>query len=140
MRISRLLPLALLLGLGACGGGDNPGTPSAPSAPSRSSHNAGRDCLQCHGFSLAGTVYRSDGSVYPGAVVRLTTRPGAGDDVLVSLTADGSGNFYSNEPVGWGDGLYADVQGSGARRPMTGPLTMGACNSCHASQDRLVAD
>jgi hypothetical protein len=139
MRLSKLLSLALLLALGACGGG-NPGTPTNPSAPSRSSHNAGRDCLQCHGFTLAGTVYRGDGSIYPGAVVRLTSQPAGSGDVLATLTTDASGNFYTDEPVSWGGGLYADVQGSGARQPMTQPLTGGACNSCHAGQDRIRVD
>jgi hypothetical protein len=106
----------------------------------RTSHNAGRDCLQCHSFSVAGTVYRDDGSVYPGAVVRLTSQSEGGGDVLLSLTADASGNFFTSEPVSWGDGLYTDVQGTGARRLMEAPVTSGACNSCHAAQDRIRAD
>ncbi len=138
MRLLRVLSPALLLALAACGGdGDNPG---APSDPARTSHNAGRDCLQCHSFSLAGTVYRDNGSVYPGAVVRLTSQPGGGGDVLLSLTADASGNFYTDGPVSWGDGLYTDVQGTGARRLMEAPVTSGACNSCHSAQDRIRAD
>jgi len=138
MRLLRILAPVLLLALGACS--DSGDTPSGPSEPARSSHNAGRDCLQCHSFSLAGTVYRDDGSVYPGAVVRLTTRPGGGPDVLVNVTTDASGNFYTNTPVSWGDGLSADVQGTGALRAMEAPVTGGACNSCHAGQDRIRAD
>jgi len=138
VRLLKILCPALLLALAACGGDGD--TPSNPSDPVRTSHNAGRDCLQCHSFSLAGTVYRDDGSVYPGAVVRLTTRPGGGSDVVVSVTADASGNFYTNTPVSWGDALYTDVQGTGARRLMEAPVTSGACNSCHAAQDRIRAD
>ena len=138
MRLLRILSPALLLALAACGGeGD---TPSTPSDPVRTSHNAGRDCLQCHSFSVAGTVYRDDGSVYPGAVVRLTSQSEGGGGVLLSLTADASGNFFTSEPVSWGDGLYTDVQGTGARRLMEAPVTGGACNSCHAAQDRIRAD
>ena len=138
MRLLRILAPVLLLALGACS--DSGDTPSGPSEPARSSHNAGRDCLQCHSFSLAGTVYRDDGSVYPGAVVRLTTRPGGGPDVLVNVTTDASGNFYPNTPVSWGEGLYADAQGTGASRSMVAPLTIGACNSCHTAQNRIRAE
>lgn len=96
MRFLRIFAPALLLALGACGGsGDSPGTPT--SAPVRTSHNAGRDCLQCHGFSVAGTVYRADGSVYPEAVGRLTSQPSGVGQVPLSVTADASGNFYTNE-------------------------------------------
>ena len=139
MRFTRLAAPALLLALAACGG--DGGTPSQPSNPTVSSHNAGRDCLQCHGFSLAGTVYRDDGAAYPGAVVRVTTQPEGEGDVVVSLTADGSGNFYTSQPVSWGDGLYADVAGaSGTRRPMVASVPSGACNSCHAASTRIRAE
>jgi hypothetical protein len=138
MRILRVLSPALLLALVACGdNGDNPG---APSDPSRASHNAGRDCLECHSFSLAGTVYRDDGSTYPGAVVRVTRQSAGTGDVLVSLTTDASGNFYTNEPVSWGDGLYTDVRGTGALRPMEASVSSGACNSCHDPGNRIRAD
>ena len=139
MRISILAVPALLLTLAACGG--DGGTPTAPSNPTLSSHNAGRDCLQCHGFSVAGTVYRDDGSAYPGAVVRLTTEAGGAGDVVASLTADGAGNFYTSQAVSWGSGLYTDVSGaSGTVRPMDAPITGGACNSCHAGGDRIRAE
>jgi hypothetical protein len=132
----------LLLVLGACNDGGSPATPSAPGAPSTSSHNAGRDCLQCHGFSVAGTVYRDDGATpYPGATVRLTSEASGAGEVLMSLTTDRSGSFYTNEPVSWGGGLYADVRGSGGTlRPMEAAVTGGACNSCHAGGNRIRAD
>lgn len=139
MRISRFVAPVLLLTLAACGG--DGGTPSQPSTPTVSSHNAGRDCLQCHGFSLAGTVYRDDGSAYPGAEVRLTTEPGGAGDVVLSLTADGAGSFYTDRAVSWGGGLYTDVRGaSGTLRAMVAPITGGACNSCHSGADRIRAE
>jgi hypothetical protein len=139
MRNLRLLTPALLLTLAACGG--DGGTPTAPSNPAVSSHNAGRDCLQCHGFSLAGTVYRDDGSAYSGAVVRLTTQPDGVGDVVLTLTADGAGNFYTGQAVSWGGGLYTDVSGtSGTVRSMEASITGGACNSCHAGGDRIRAE
>lgn len=130
---------ALLLALTACGGGSD--GPTGPSGPASASHNAGRDCLQCHSLTMAGTVYRDDGSPYPGAVVRVTTGPGGTGDVLVRLTTDASGNFFTDRAVSWDGGLHADVSGaSGTVRPMLAPVTGGACNSCHAGADRIRAE
>jgi hypothetical protein len=96
--------------------------------------------LQCHNFTLAGTVYRDDGSTYPGAVVRITSQAEDGGEVLVNVTTDASGNFYTSTPVGWDDGLYTDVQGTGVLRSMGTSVPSGACNSCHAGADRIHAD
>ena len=139
--------LAAALALGtlaaACGGGGAPTSTTAGGGGSRgSSHNAGRDCLTCHReFGVAGTVYRADGSAYPGATVRLTTAPSGGGSVALSLTSDGSGNFSASRSVGFGSGLYTDVTGgTGAPRAMTAAVTSGACNSCHDSQNRIRAN
>jgi len=137
MRFLRFLSPALLLALAACGGSD---TPTAPSEPARSSHNAGRNCMDCHSFSVAGTAYRDDGSISPGAVVRITSQPAGAGDVLLNVTADASGNFYSSQPVSWGDGLYTDARGSGTPRAMQASISSGACNSCHAGADRIRVD
>ena len=106
------------------------------------SHNAGRDCLGCHrDFRVAGTVYRADGSAYPGATVRLTTAADGGGSVVLSVSTDASGNFYSSQGVSFGSGLHADVAGTGGtRRSMTALVTSGACNSCHDAQNRIRAD
>jgi hypothetical protein len=139
MRVFKLAAPALLAALAACGGGSD--TPTAPSSPGTSSHNAGRDCLQCHNFSVAGTVYRTDGSAHPGAVVRLTTGARGEGSVVLSLTADGAGNFYTSQAVTWGEGLYTDVSGaSGTWLPMQASIGSGACNSCHAGADRIRVD
>jgi hypothetical protein len=141
MRLATPIVAALLLALAACGGGGGASTPTGPGNPAQASHNAGRNCLQCHGFTLAGTVYRTDGSTHPGAQVRITTQPDGGGDVVLSLTADASGNFHTNQAVSWGQGLYADVTGtSGSRQSMETPVTGGACNSCHDSSQRIRVD
>ena len=136
------VPSVLLLVLAACGGGGSPSTPSAPSSPGTSSHNAGRDCLQCHGFSVAGTVYRDDGvTPYPGATVRLTSEPAGGGEVLMSLVTDRSGNFHTGEAVDWSRGPHTDVTGgTGTLRAMQEPLRRGACNACHATGERIRAE
>ncbi len=134
--------VVLFLALAACGGGGSPATPSAPGTPSTSSHNAGRDCLECHGFSVAGTIYRDDGAIpYPGATVRLTSEASGAGEVLISLVTDRSGNFYTTQSVDWGRGPYADVTDSaGTLRPMETPLSGGACNSCHDAGERIRAE
>jgi hypothetical protein len=141
------LILAALLAAGATACGGSSGSPSAAGASSGSltaaaSHNAGRDCLACHrDLSVAGTVYRESGSVYPGATVRLTTAPDGGGTVVLSLSADASGNAYTSQRVSFGSGLYVDVAGSGdARRAMKAAITGGACNACHDASNRIRAD
>jgi hypothetical protein len=138
----RAAALALAAVTAACGGSST----SAPTGPaaggSRSSHNAGQDCLRCHrDFGVAGTVYRADGSAYSGATVRLTTGAGGGGSVVLTLTSDASGNFYTSQSVGFGSGLYSDAAGTGgARRSMAAAVTSGACNSCHDASNRIRAD
>ncbi len=131
----------------ACGGAASGPTGAASAATGggsrlTTSHNAGRDCLGCHrDFRVAGTVYRADGSAYPGATVRLTTAADGGGSVVLSVSTDASGNFYSSQGVSFGSGLHADVAGTGgARRSMTALVTSGACNSCHDAQNRIRAD
>lgn len=141
-----LLGALLAAGAGACGGSaaGPTGTAAGASSGSRtaSSHNAGRDCLACHrDFSVAGTVYRDSGSTAPGATVRLTTAPDGGGTVVLSLSADASGNAYTSQRVVFGSGLYVDVAGGAdARRAMKSAITSGACNSCHDASNRIRVD
>ncbi|HEX9190271.1 MAG TPA: hypothetical protein VGB87_24555 [Vicinamibacteria bacterium] len=141
----RVIAVALAAAAAACGGTDGSPTGTAPggggSSASASSHNAGRDCLECHReLRVAGTVYRADGSTYPGVAVRLTTAAEGQGTVVLTLATDRSGNFYSSQAVSFGSGLFADVAGSGARRAMPGPVASGACNSCHDASNRIRAD
>lgn len=137
------LALVLSCAVAAACGGDAGGatTPAAPSAPGSRSHNAGRNCLDCHNFAVAGTVYRADGSAYPGAAVRLTSGPAGSGALVASVTADGSGNFYASSVAGLASGLYTDAAGPAATpRPMQAQVRSGACNSCHTGGTRIVAD
>jgi len=137
--------LALAAATAACGGSStsaptNPGTGGG--GGSRASHNAGQDCLRCHrDFGVAGTVYRADGSAYSGATVRLTTAASGAGTVVLALTSDAAGNFYTSQSVGFGSGLYTDVAGTGGtRRSMAATVTSGACNSCHDASNRIRAE
>ena len=135
--------LVAVVMLAAGCGGDSPTSPTTGSGSTAStSHNAGRDCMGCHSFTVAGTVYRAGGAaIAPGAVVRLTTAPGGGGTVAATLTADGSGNFYTAVPVSFGTGLFVTASGAGgAVRAMAAPPTTGACNRCHSDGTRIVVD
>ena len=136
-----------LLALAGCGGSSS-SSPSSPSGTAgtsttgRTSHNAGRDCTSCHGFTVSGTVYRADGvTANPGATVRVTSAAVNGGTVAATLTADASGNFYTSTAVGFGTGLFTSVVGAaGTVRSMSGVVTNGACNRCHTTGSRIVVD
>ncbi len=143
MRIWPLVVLISGLSFAACGGSGSPTSPSSTSTSTSSggSHNAGRDCTSCHRFTLAGTAYKADGTtVYPRAVIRLTTAVDGGTTVA-TLTADASGNFYTSASVAFGQGLYATATGTtGATRSMVAAVTAGSCNSCHTAGSRLIVN
>lgn len=147
---SRFAIFLVGLACAACGGSSSsPTTPSSGSAPSggsssasTSSHNAGADCTRCHGFTVSGTAYRSDGTtVYPGAVIRLTTAPGDNATAVLTMTADRSGNFYAGSSVSFGQGLFATATGTtGAVASKTAAITSGACNRCHSAGQRILVN
>jgi hypothetical protein len=144
--------LVVVLSTAGCGG-SSPASPSTSSSgPTTTtttttttgttlatSHNAGRDCLSCHSFAIAGTAYKSDGvTVYPGATIKLTTEAAGGGSLVASLTADGSGNFYTGNTVNLGAGVYATATGtSGTATAMSAAVTSRACNSCHTTGRRI---
>jgi|WetSurMetagenome_2_1015567.scaffolds.fasta_scaffold168568_2 hypothetical protein len=135
------LTIAVILGalvIAACSSSSPTAPSTATSTSTSSSHNAGRDCTSCHSFTVAGTAFKSDGAtVYPGAVIRLTN---SGGTTVATLTADGSGNFYTSTSVAFGSGLTVTATGtSGAVKTMGSTITKGGCNSCHGSGNRVVA-
>ncbi|MCE1198564.1 MAG: hypothetical protein LWW85_06310 [Marinilabiliales bacterium] len=99
------------------------------------SHSTGKNCMNCHKFKVAGSLYKRDLlTVYPGAVVRLTTQSGGQGTEMGSFTVDNSGNIHSDKNIAFGSGLYVSVTGtSGMTDYMTTPIVTGACNSCHGT-------
>jgi hypothetical protein len=135
--------LFVLWGCGGTGPAGVSGPSGSPAGGQASgSHNAGRDCLGCHSFGVAGTVYRDDGATpYAGARVRLVSPASAAERVDLTLTADASGNFFTNQRLSFGAGLSAQVTGTaGGQRTMGTPAPSGRCNSCHDSLNRIRAD
>ena len=106
------------------------------------SHNAGRNCMNCHvsggegsgWFTAAGTVYTADSSnTYTNPVVKLYTAPDSlGNQTLVAtINGDASGNIYTTASIDYGAGLYPVVVGAHSTHYMAATITQGACNSCH---------
>jgi len=76
-----------------------------------------------------------------GSGIKVTSGSAGSGTVLLSLTSDASGNFYGSGSVAFGSGAYVSATGAGgAVRAMAAAITSGACNRCHASSSRLVAD
>lgn len=99
-----------------------------------SSHNTGKNCLDCHRFSVGGSVYKKDlTSVYPGSVVKLTTQANEGGTVVATITTDNSGNIHTSSAISFGTGLYVSVKGSAGTKYMTSAITSGGCNACHGN-------
>jgi hypothetical protein len=125
-RLSALVSLAVLLGLGACVGNTALMTP-------------GEDCIRCHSpgggahpFALGGTVYesltaRSDQG-FEGATVHIVDAGGHAMDLITNS----AGNFYvGREQVAFP--LTVSVTIGGETRHMEPTISYGGCAKCHNS-------
>ncbi len=158
--MSRLTFAMLSLGvcLLACGrpGGNEPAARSAilddvkvNSTPEKKSHNAGQNCMACHGpngngpglYQVAGTVYTRTGQPNPNATVELRSAPKGAGDLVLSVQTDSSGNFYSTDSVGLDSvNRFVFVKTPTASREMPFPTESGACNLCHTPALRVAVD
>jgi phosphatidate phosphatase APP1 len=94
----------------------------------------GEDCLRCHNgqrgtaWTLAGTIFNSPTATVDQGVqnVSITITDSKGQQV--TLTSNGSGNFYTRESLTPPFTAVAEL--NGAKQMMTDPA-IGACNSCH---------
>jgi hypothetical protein len=111
----KLVPL--LVALGACGGSDE----SSGEGPLMA---AGQNCLGCHQFSAAGTVFSGSAGL-SGATVKIG---GA------TLTSNGAGNFFTGAGITFP--AQVQVTSGGVTRTMTAPS--GGCNGCHGSSTAAI--
>jgi len=109
---------------------------------STKSHNVGEDCMRCHisggdtglEFSIAGSVYDSNLNIpYPNVTIVLFSDSDLSSIPLETLEVDSKGNFYSNIPIDWQNGLFASVSNNNNIRNMNSTIFEGSCNSCHGS-------
>ena len=146
--ILMLLPMVAAF-ITACGGGGEGGE----GGEGGSAHNKGQDCLSCHNFSLAATVYQNAGNGTPcnGALhvqfLDSTTKAVVIDSTnLADVTS--SGNFYiRREPITPGSYDMRIISGNGtvlAQSALPHTFTSGykignaadmnnrySCNACH---------
>jgi hypothetical protein len=119
MRHALAALLATSLLLTACGGeGDEEGGPLM---------RPGEDCLGCHAFAAAGTVFHASGAGASGVTVTVTVGGAAH-----TLTTNSAGNFYL--PSAGGSVSAASVAGTSMP---AGNGISGRCNACHAGGLRL---
>ena len=75
-----------------------------------SSHNTGKNCQGCHSLKATSLAYnQSFTSVYNGATIEFTSAHYGVGNLLVTLTSDRSGNFYTNSSVNFGSGVFASI-------------------------------
>lgn len=111
------------------------------------SHNAGRNCMECHknggrgkgAFTVAGTVYQENSNnIYPNATVKLFTGEEGTGELKATIEVDGLGNFYTTEHIDFSVPLYPTVVGNSDSEHMPLAITVGQCNSCHGvTEDRI---
>jgi hypothetical protein len=118
-------------------------------AGERRSHNAGRNCLQCHQengpgrgrFTIAGTAYDAAGKALTSGTIELRTAPAGKGDVVLAVAIDQNGNFFTTEAADFfkdGAPLFPAVRGEGdSVSSMPFPTRSGACNVCHAGSFRV---
>jgi hypothetical protein len=159
-RLPLLSALAASALLAACGGGGSSdgGTPAGGGGsgggggttppPQATSHNPGQNCLSCHRsggaassriFTVAGTVYKNDGSAQTNASVVLY--PDGSNTAQATISTDGAGNFYTAQAVAslvpaagqqFALGARVVVRVGSNSRSMPGVITNGSCNQCHS--------
>jgi hypothetical protein len=142
----------------ACGTGDAgpPPTPNlgvfagapayvAPANPGSGKHNAGKNCLQCHGggggdanqFTIGGTIYDASGAAVVGAEVRLVDA----NNKATSVYSGTNGNFYI-QGSGFVGPAKIGIRNATTIQNMITPLLSGsqpaasnggACNACHCT-------
>jgi hypothetical protein len=114
---------------------ENEGEVGGSSGTSGTSHNTGKNCMGCHRFTAAGSVYnKALTAAFPGAIVKLTTQANGAGTVLGTFTVNKSGSFYTSSSINFGSAVYVCVTGSaGNVKYMNSAISSGACNSCHGS-------
>jgi hypothetical protein len=95
----------------------------------------GKNCLSCHKFHIAGTVFptlhepdKCDGINVSGVSVVITDSKGVVTTLAPSIK---SGNFHTS--AAFTLPYTAKVIFNGVMREMLTPQTTGACNSCHTA-------
>lgn len=107
---------------GPCGGSDSTMRP-------------GDDCLSCHGFRAAGTIYAAAAAGpcegIAGAAVTISDDQGHS----VTATSNAAGNFFTSSTLV--PPLHVSVTLGGDSVAMPGTAEHGRCNECHGEGFRV---
>lgn len=122
------VPIAAALLLAACGKdsnacGDSGGSTMCP----------GDDCLSCHGFKAAGTVFAGVTSTTPVSGATVTIVPASGS--TVTATTNSAGNFYTSSALAYP--LQSVTVHKGADTMQMIDVASGGCNGCHDGSFRV---
>jgi cytochrome c553 len=114
------------------------------------SHNPGQDCGSCHNksgseaaleywWTVAGTVFKTNGSAQKSATIELWTKPGKQGTMVKRLVTDDLGNFYTDQILNFQGGVYPVIITASDEKKMSSAFSGGSCNSCHngSTQARL---
>lgn len=125
----RLMPavsvaLSSLVLIAGCGGGDDDDSSEGPLM------RPGENCMACHAFTVAGTVYPSASSAAGSGIsgVSVIVTDANGQDT--TLTTNAAGNFYTSARLAVPLRAVRLVR-SGVTTAMGG-APGGACSTCHA--------
>ncbi|MGH7281982.1 MAG: carboxypeptidase-like regulatory domain-containing protein [Polyangiaceae bacterium] len=94
---------------------------------------AGHNCLSCHSFSFAGTVYSSGTTPVAKAEVRVLDAMGAAR----STYTDANGNFFFSGSNFLAPAMVGVRDGSNTAL-MVSTISSGACNSCHGASTAAI--
>lgn len=122
--LSLLCALLVVVSFASCGGeGEEEG--SATMSP-------GSNCLDCHEFTAAGTVFNRGDAPASGGVSGATvtfTDSSSPSPRVVSLVTNAVGNFYTSAPLAMPFQVQISYQGNVATMA---DASSGACSGCHS--------
>ena len=141
--------LGSILSFYSCKKSEKCGESNISQSGGHDSHNFGQNCMNCHKsggegegcFLVAGSVSKmSTSSPVSSGFVKLYTQPNGGGTLKYTISIDSKGNFYTTDNIDFA-GLYPVIIGStGSQFSMSSPIATGACNTCHTSTDKLIAN
>ena len=108
----------------------------------------GQNCFSCHQprgngkgiYTLAGTVFKQDGSPYPNTRITLYS-DGAKTQTVASVDSDALGNFYTTNSLPFpNQALFVKIENADGQKSkaMPFPTLSGSCNVCHTGGGKLV--
>lgn len=90
----------------------------------------GENCLGCHKFTAAGTVFSSAQAGASEGVNGVTVTLVDSNQKTVTMTSNSAGNFYTNDSISWPANITLAL---GSRTASMVGASVGACASCHST-------